>query len=514
MYQGKYTKQNPTPKAPAAIETPKIDPKPAVAQPDLPREISSSANYPPVRRSSAPNNRKRRKRKNSKKGTYIFYSIYAAFILLFFIALICIMNPLQDWLVKFEASQPEHKQEQIFSEWFSDPDWKSIYTELGLKDTTFETADTFAEYMNEKVGTQELTCLETSAGLSGDKKFVVKCNDEKIATFTLTNDPASKDGITQWILGSMEFFYTRSKSVTVEKLPGHTVYINGGPLDESYTIQKVSTLSENYLPEGVHGYRLEVQQVTNLLTTPKITVKDELGNIVPVTLDPDSGIYVLDFSENTPTAEEKDLAVAATQTYAKYMIGKTTLSAVRELFDSSSQFYQTIAKSELGWVQSGASYTFTEPIFSDYYRYSDSIFSIKLDMTLKQTRFDGSVKDYSLNNTLFFQKNASGKWMVMEATNIDVQQKQDLVRLTFHNGDSVISSTFVDADASTLTLPQIAIPEGKVFKGWGTVTTDPNGKTTLTIVFNPTDSGVIYLPSGSSLSPMNLYAHFEEAAAE
>ena len=43
---------------------------------------------------------------------------------------------------------------------------------------------------------------------------------------------------------------------------------------------------------------------------------------------------------------------------------------------------------------------------------------------------------------------------------------------------------------------------------------DDKGNTTITIVFNPSESGTVYLPSDSSLKPMTLYAHFEEATAE
>ena len=546
MYQGKYTKKDssteneprpatknetedildkeleailfpdtaPAPTAPAPAPTlpPISAPVEKASNPARPATPASRA-YPPVRRSGNTLRRKKKSKKKSETGKYIFYCSLAAYVLIFFIALIFVMNALQDWLVKFEASQPVHKQEEVYAELFSDPDWKALYNRVGITNSKFENADTFAAYMEQKVGDQELTCLETSAGLSGDKKFVIRCNNEKIATFTLTT-AASEGGITEWELKSLELFYSRTNSVTVEKLPGYTVYINGVPLDDSYTVRTVSTLAENYLPEGVHGYRIEHQQVNDLLATPVVTVRDAIGNSIPVTLDAESGIYKLSTEELTPSEEEKQLAVKATKIYAEYMIGKARLSAVAELFDKNSQFYKTISTSEVGWVQSGASYLFTEPVFSNYYRYADDIFSIKLDMTLKQTRFDGTVKDYPLNNTLFFQRNAAGKWLVMEATNMDVQQENELVRLVYKNGDTIIRSEFVDSSATVLTLPEISTPEGMEFKGWGTVSKDDKGNTTITIVFNPTESGTVYLPSDNSLEPMILHAHFEEVTVE
>lgn len=457
---------------------------------------------------------KKRQTKNRKTGTYVFYCTYAAFILLFLIALIFVLNPLEDWLVKFEASQPIHKQEQVFAEVFSDPDWKSLYAKAGIKDTAFENADSFAAYMDQKYGEKDLTCVETSAGLSGNKKYIVKCDDEKIATFLLISDKTSDTDIAEWTLGDIELFYSRNISVTVEKHPSHTVYINNVPLDDSYTIRKVSTLADKYLPEGFQGYHLEQQQVTGLMHTPDVVLKDEQGNTIPLTLDPDSGIYTIGTETNAASETEKNLAIAAAEARLKYMIGKATMTDIQALFERDSQIYTAIATSEVGWAQSGAAYDFTDPVFSSYYRYGDSLFSIKIDITLKQTRFDGSVKDYPLNSTFFFRKNESGKWLVMEATNIDVQQKTDLVCLTFMDGNTLVSTSFVEANTARLTLPQVTVPEGHTFKGWGTIKDDGNGNTTLTILFTPTETDEIFLPEGQTLNPMTLYAYFEKDGAE
>ncbi len=481
MYQGKFAKNNPQCKTPA-VSAPVHTPDAQVQRPAV-----------------------------SKNGTILFYSIYAACILLFFIAMICVMNPLRDWLIRYEASQPNYKRDQVYAELFENPDWKNIYKLAGIESSTFDNADTFASYMKERVGDKELTCLETSAGLSGDKKFIIKLDDEKIASFTLTGGAESKTEFPKWELGTVEVFFSCNTYVTVEKLPGYTVYINGVALNEGHTIRTVSTKAENYLPEGVHGFRMEQQQVTGLLTAPEVVVKDASGKEVPVTLDQDTGIYKLDIPQQTASTEEKELALNASQTYAKYMIGKATLGDVQKHFDTNSNFYKTIRRSDISWVQSGASYDFSEAVYSDYYRYSDDLFSIKIDVTLNQTRFDGSVKEYELNNTMFFKKNANGKWLVMEATNIDVQQRQEKVLLTFINGDEVLSSTFVDAHAGSVKLPTIAAPEGKVFTGWAQEGHDDNGNTTLTVVFEPVDGNEVFLPSGTALEPMTLTALFEEA---
>lgn len=493
MYQGKFEKKD---NAEVKIPT-ENTPAPSASQ-NTPRRSGPA----------------KRRRKASKLGTILFYAIYAACVIAFFVGLMYVMDPLEDWLIKYEASQPNHKRDEVFAQLFADPDWESIYDMADVEDTKFENSKSFATAMEKLVGETELTCVETSAGLSGDKKFIVKLGDQKIATFTLTGGASSKTEIAQWSLRTVEVFFKRTKSVTVERFPGQTVLINGVALDDSYVVRTTATVAEDYLPEGVHGFRLEQLHVADLLVEPQITLQNPDGSTVQLTRNEETGVYSPEIPTFEATEEEKLLAFNATKAYAEYMIGKSTLGAVQKHFDTKSQFYETIRRSEVGWVQAGASYAFTEPQYSDFYRYSDTLFSIKLDMTLQQTRFDGSVKNYNLNNTMFFQKNDQGNWLVMEATNISVQETVSNVRIVFMDGDNVLSNRMVDASANSLALPAVTAPEGKTFAGWVKQEISDAGQTTLTVVFEATEENTVYLPSDSALEPMILHALYEEAKAE
>ena len=190
------------------------------------------------------------------------------------------------------------------------------------------------------------------------------------------------------------------------------------------------------------------------------------------------------------------------------------MSSIQKHFDTKSQFYETIRRSEVGWMQSYSSYAFTTPVYSDYYRYSDTLFSIKVDFALNLTRHDGSVKTHELNNTLFFQKNAQGKWLVMEATNVAVQQQVSQVRIVFMNEETVLSNQMVDASTNSLALPAVTAPEGKIFAGWVKQEVNAAGQTTLTVVFEPSAENIVYLPSDTVLEPMVLHALYKEAGAE
>ncbi len=448
-------------------------------------------------------------KRKKNKGRTIFYSVYAGFILLFFVALFAVLGPLKAWLTEYEASQPNHAREQVFQQLFQSRDWKTLYEKAGQTDTAFEGAAEFSAYMEERVGTQELQCLETSAGLSGNKKFIVKAGDEKIATFTLTGGSDSQLEIAAWELGEVELFYTRQESVQVEKFPGQTVYINGVPLDDSYVIQKTTTVAETYLSGELQGYRKELVQVQGLLYQPKVEVKNADGTESTLTFDQESGIYTQQDAAMEPSDSQKELAKNAMEAYGKFMIGKADRTEVAKWFTKSGDAYKTISSSETGWVQSFSSYTFTEPTFTSFYQYSEDCYSIMVEMALKVKRGNGSIKEFPMHNTLIFEKNSSGSFTVTQMTNVDIQQQKTQVRLTFRNGEQIISSILVETDAKKLALPTITVPEGQVFRGWAREELDEDGKKVLTVMFDT--MGDVSL--SGTLEPMELTALFEKEEA-
>jgi hypothetical protein len=127
-------------------------------------------------------------------------------------------------------------------------------------------------------------------------------------------------------------------------------------------------------------------------------------------------------------------------------------------------------------------------------------------------RNNGSVKPYDLNSTLFLQKQVDGRYLAIDMTNAETQKIIEHVRLTFMDGENLLSETMIESDAHTLQLPNVTAPEGMVLEGWVIQEDDGNGKITLTVVFHPTENGTITLPAGNRLEPMTLYAHFTEAS--
>ena len=447
-------------------------------------------------------------RKGPRLGGVIFYTLYFMFILVFFVATFFGLQWLQGWLTDYQAAQPTTKSQEVFDQLFSHPDWGALYDAAGIEDTPYEGKEQFVAYMENKVGDSALTFKETSAGLSGDKKYLVLLGDEKIASFTLSGQTTAITDIPDWELGGVELFFDRSETFYIQNVDGHTVEVNGVPLDDSHVIQIATTAAAERLPIGVTGTSTCTQEISDLMAVPTVTIFDKSGKSMEVSYDAETHTFTEQTEANTISDSEREAALNAAKTNCLFMIEKASKADIAKYFDTSSDVYSVIVNLGNLWVQDNNGYRFTKEEVSDYARYSDDLFSAHVVLNLNVTRKDGTTKDFGYDQTLFFRKQDTGKWLVYDATNADVNAPVGKVRLTFMNGDTVLSSEFVKTDATELDTPLVSAPEGKVFIGWYRIDKYDNG-TTYTMAFDPDENGHVTIPNGTTLEPMTLYALFE-----
>lgn len=442
-------------------------------------------------------------------GAILFYLLYFAGIAACCYGIWFGLGWLEGWLTDYEASQPNVKSEQVFSERFAEPDWSALYTELGYAGTEFETAQHYAQYMEDKIAGGEITYYETSAGLSGDHKYVITANGEKLATFTLADQAKEEEEFRDWQYSAAEIFFTRERSARICTDQDVTVYINGVALDESYVIRTLHTAAESYLPEGEHGLRRQWLYVDDLLVEPEVTAKDALGQTVNLLFNPESGMYEQVFVVQGISEEERGAVIEAAKVYCRYMIGANESGTLSKYFDRNMDNYSTILYGD-SWMQDYKSYNFSEAELTSFCRYTDSHFSVRLAMTLNVKRNSGTVKEYPLDTTFFLKKQEEGNWLVYRMTNVEVQEQTTMVRLRFMMDDAVVEDQIVRTDVKSLTLPEVEPPEGKVFTGWYTLQTDEKGNTTYSLAFVPEEDGTVSLPGTTALEPLTLYALFEK----
>ena len=511
--------------APAA-ETPARKPAPK-KRPAAPAEAPAA----PVQKQKktapapAPGAPAKKQKKGPRLGSVIFYTFYFMFILLFVLATYIGLKWVHGWLSDYEAAQPTYKAEQVFQQLFTDPDWGALYTSAGAKDSAYEGKEEYVAYMEEKVGGTKLTYMETSAGLSGNKKFIVRLGDEKVASFTLVDNNKvssslslenleSLTDIPDWQLGSVEVFFQREGSYRIEKMDSHTVYVNDVALDDSFTIMEATTIAEQYLPEGLTGVSMCTQEVTGLMEKPEVIVNDENGNAVEVTYDEATRTFTARTESNTMSEDQKTVALEAAKINSLWMIEEVKdRGKVAKYYDASSKPYDDIVHLGELWMQGHAGYEFKNEEVSKFAAYGTDMFSVYVSLDLDVTRKDGTVRNYPFAKTMFF-KNISGSWKVVEWTNVDVSQPVGKVRLTFMDGNTLLTTDLVSNNLKTLVTPVVSAPEGKVFAGWVRETVEEDGSILQTLMFQPDPvTGEVALPEGTVLEPMVLYALFEDAGA-
>ena len=120
------------------------------------------------------------------------------FILVFFVATFFGLQWLQGWLTDYQAAQPTTKSQEVFDQLFSHPDWGALYDAAGIRGHPLRGQGAVRLLYGKQLGDSALTFKETSAGLSGDKKYLVLLGDEKIASFTLSGQTAAITDIPDW----------------------------------------------------------------------------------------------------------------------------------------------------------------------------------------------------------------------------------------------------------------------------------------------------------------------------
>lgn len=427
--------------------------------------------------------------------TSIVLGVTAALLFL----LCCLMTPLSTLLEQYEQSRPEKTAEAVYDMLFADPDWELLYELSGAKDTTYEGKPQYAAYMTDKVGTSKLTYTEVPAGMSGLHRYSVRLNGEEVAVFSTVSVEDGESTFPYWTLDSVEVFFSGDLTVTVISLPDQTVYVNGEPLNDSHTVLSVSTLAENYLPDGVHGTRYIQQQVTGLLTEPDISIVDANGEAVTVTYD--SGVYSVELPTSPAiTDEEYAAAVAAAQAEAQFAIRAISISTLRQHFDPSGSAYELIRSGD-ALVSSFESYEFDESAtaVTEFYHYNDDLFSATVTVKLDVTNSRGKVTSYEFCASYFFSRNNAGTYMATERLEVSPQQHVTAARLSFVYEGLLLGSQFVSPGDSII---NPAMDDSILC--WA----DAEGNIILVLQ----EDGSFTPAEGVTLAPMAVYPVTEEAA--
>ena len=444
-------------------------------------------------------------------GGLIFYILFFTVILAIYSFTFFKLGDLQDWLVRYEAAQPTKKYQEIFTTYFEHPNWGLLYDNANIPESQYEGKEAFVAYMEEKVGNTPLTGLETSAGLSKNKKYIIRLGDEKIASFTLVdqNHATEVTDIPDWQLGDIELFFERTGTYYVTAAQGQQVQVNGVPLDDSHVIRVATTRANEYLPEGITAPYTAVHEINELMAKPVVTVLDAAGNQLETSYDEATRTFTTAAAQGEEIPEElKEKALSAIKTYAMYMSVKGGMEEqLADYFQRGTDLFKTFTSMERTWNQRYKDHSFSDDKVKDYVRYTDEMFSARVSTSLHLERSDGSEKVTLLDQSMFFKK-VQGKWKCFEMTAVDVSEPLETVRLTFKNGTEVLKSDMLDATLKTVECPAVEAPAGKTFLGWVVEERNEKGERVMRLMLEPDENNIANAPA-DGLKPMVLMPLFE-----
>lgn len=431
----------------------------------------------------------------------LFYKILPVFLLVLLGGFLAVRFALlRPWLVRYEASQPKHASQQIFADLFSPADWGRVHELAGLEGDR----EDFVRSMEEMTEGRGLSLVETSAGLSGDRRYIVKLEGENLAAFTLKTAPEGEEPT--WRLGGVELLAKpEGERILIRTLEGQRVRVNGVELGEDCQIQTTRTAAEKYLPEGVAGRRTVLWEThAGWDKGAQVCVTDQNGAEIPVVYD--GGCYVVEETAEEPTDGEREKLLGAAKTYARYMIRASDAAQLRRYFDSGSAIYRTICSSEI-WIKTTSGHSFSDEEVREFRRYGEDMFSARVSMHMDVRRGNGSSKPYEVDSTFFFHRK-DGAWRAFEMTNVDVQEEIVRTRLVFMDEERELGRMFVSSEDRSFVPPEVTVPQGRRFAGWA-VRERRENQITMTVRFRPGEDGAVTLPAGYEPEPVTLYAAFE-----
>lgn len=450
--------------------------------------------------------------KGLRKSSVVFYTIFFLFVFVFYTGLYVGMLQLRSWLVDFEHAQPTTRSKQVFEKYFESPDWAEIYDMSVNEQQGSADKEAVVAYFEEITAGKTLTYTETSAGLSGNMKYIVRTGNEKLASFLLIDQNKAEEltDLHDWQLGEIELFIQSNVTYYVETLESCQVTVNGAILNQDQVIRRVITEAQEYLPDGVDDLSIVTYRIDGLLTDPSVTVTDKSGTTVDATFDKATLKYTALPAEEEIPSDVKELALNAVQAQCKYSITTAVTNAdLAKYFVRGTETFKSMTSMDRQWLQTPRSYDFLNTEVKDYRRYADNLYSVYVSMTMTQTRGDGSQKESDIVASLLFEKQDSGKWLCSHMTALNIAEPHERIRLTFRQGEKILLDDFFASDSSQLTCPTVEVPDGKTFSGWATEQRDAGGNTVMNLVFQPDNTGLVTIPSGTVLKPMVLEPLFE-----
>lgn len=329
------------------------------------------------------------------KNKPLFYKIYFSVIAVFLVLLIAGLFVLYSVLGVFEAAQPTGLMDKIVTEYLQKGDLSGAIEEFDIPLSAYENKNIVNDVFKKIVGDKELSIASSGKKRDGyNEVYNIKAGDNNLLTFYLKKaEKSGKYGIKGYVVGIAELDSSICKNYEIHVPSDIKLMINGIEVKKEDRIDNAlpKILTDKIVDKNVTT--LQTVKLVNLISD-KIEVKAYKADGSEVAVTDNNGVYTI--AQGMEAAELdalKNHALNASQGYAKFMQEDASLGSISYMFDTSTEFYNYVRKTEL-WVWTHTGYDFEDISFSEAHKYTDNLYSCRVKFTHILKLGQRTYKDY------------------------------------------------------------------------------------------------------------------------
>lgn len=352
-----------------------------------------------------------RYKKRNRPST--FWVVYVALIVIYLIALFIVLGVIKNKLTGYEASRPYNYMDRIMTEYFAPGKAEALLDASGYEANAYETKESVVPAVEGylSAGTEYYPVVSS---VDEEVKYAVKSGELKIATVTLAptgeHDSADYD---VYGMKSVELLIGGTGAVNVRAPSDDTVYLNGVALGADLIVDREETEKDLHLPDNIPPVSFVTYEVQGLISKPTVTATDKFGAPVEAESGDDGIFYDVPLTYASVTAEVSERALAAGEALAAYMQLDSPFGRIAQYVDPTSDLYYDLATSDVKWANPHEGYGIESPSVTEYYIWSDTVYSCRVKFTHVLYRWDGNFNN-DFDMTFYYTFNGA-EWLIYDS---------------------------------------------------------------------------------------------------
>lgn len=345
-----------------------------------------------------------------KNKTSVFYKIYFSLLGVFAVALGIGCFCLNNFISEYNKGIHETVAKQFFEDNFLNVNPQRIIDASGITPSEFETEEDLVNFIYDSLSDKQLTYTSVSSvGNNEEKRYIVKSDNYKIATFCLLPD---ENG--DYYVKSLELHLPASFVKEFKILESGKLFLNGVQVSEDYITEIITNENQKYLPENTPCPAWAVYTITGLTKEPEYSLTDRNGNSPEFVEEDGRLVEKIIYDTDNDGATERIRSGA--RQYAICMQNDASKGSVYPYFKRGTDLYESIRTAENTFVWDHSGYSFEEEEVSEFFRYNESIVSCRVKFAHilhKQGRQD--YRDYT--DITYFAEKIDGKYYIFARYN-------------------------------------------------------------------------------------------------